>query len=104
MSSQFNHEWGAAPWEEKSFSVSRKYVDVRLRAPGSDLTAEHVYRYSPAYTVNKWSRPQLIIHGNKDYRLPETNGIAVWHALQQCVSSSWLALFGISADATMLWK
>ncbi|KAH0832030.1 Alpha/Beta hydrolase protein [Lanmaoa asiatica] len=63
----FNHEWGGRPWEERSFELSRKY--------------------SPAYTVSKWSTPELIIHGGKDYRLPETDGIAVWHALQQYVSS-----------------
>lgn len=51
--------------------------------PNSVLTTN--YRYSPAYTVSKWSTPQLIIHGSKDYRLPEGDGIAVWHALQQYV-------------------
>ncbi|KAF8133755.1 Alpha/Beta hydrolase protein [Boletus edulis] len=69
----FNHEWGGRPWEEKSFALSRKY--------------------SPAYTVSKWSTPQLIIHGSKDYRLPEGDGIAVWHALQQLEVPSRLVIF-----------
>ena len=34
----------------------------------------------------------LIIHGSKDYRLPETDGIAAFHALQQCVFPSPLPL------------
>jgi dipeptidyl aminopeptidase/acylaminoacyl peptidase len=62
---QFNHEWGGRPWDPAAFEASRKY--------------------SPAYTVAKWSTPQLTIHSSKDYRLPEGDGIAVFHALQQCV-------------------
>ncbi|KAF8842149.1 alpha beta-hydrolase [Paxillus ammoniavirescens] len=69
----FNHEWGGRPWEPESFELSRKY--------------------SPAYTVSKWSTPQLIIHGSKDYRLPEGDGIAVWHALQQLGVPSRLVIF-----------
>ncbi|KAN0087536.1 Merops: S09.UPW [Tylopilus felleus] len=69
----FNHEWGGRPWEEKPFALSRKY--------------------SPAYTVSKWSTPQLVIHGSKDYRLPEGDGIAVWHALQQLGVPSRLMIF-----------
>ena len=43
-------------------------------------------RFSPSNFVHKWCTPELIIHGSKDYRLPETDGIAVFHALQQYVS------------------
>lgn len=42
-------------------------------------------RYNPADYVHKWSTPQLIVHGSKDYRLPETEGIGAFHALQQLV-------------------
>lgn len=42
-------------------------------------------RYNPAEYIHKWSTPQLIVHGSKDYRLPETEGIAAFHALQQLV-------------------
>ncbi|KAG9315813.1 Alpha/Beta hydrolase protein [Chiua virens] len=69
----FNHEWGGRPWDEESFALSRKY--------------------SPAYTVKKWSTPELIIHGSKDYRLPESDGLAVWHALQQLGVPSRLVIF-----------
>ena len=44
-------------------------------------------RFSPSNHVHKWSTPELIIHGSKDYRLPETEGISVFQALQQYVSS-----------------
>jgi dipeptidyl aminopeptidase/acylaminoacyl peptidase len=42
-----------------------------------------VHRYSPSNFVQHWSTPQLLIHGSKDYRLPETESIGAFHALQQ---------------------
>lgn len=42
-------------------------------------------RYDAANFADKWSTPMLIIHGSKDYRLPETEGISAFHVLQQCV-------------------
>ena len=35
----------------------------------------------------------LIIHGSKDYRLPETDGIGAFHALQQLGVPSRLVIF-----------
>ncbi|KAG1872451.1 alpha beta-hydrolase [Suillus subalutaceus] len=69
----FNHGWGGRPWEPAALEASRKY--------------------SPAYTVAKWSTPQLTIHSSKDYRLPESDGIAVFHALQQRGVPSRLLIF-----------
>ena len=66
MGTQFNHEWGGLPWEKE--------------------TAEVVKRFNPAEFVHQWSTPQLVIHGGKDYRLSETNGISVYHALRQYVT------------------
>ena len=40
-------------------------------------------RFNPVNFVDKWGTPQLIVHGSKDYRLPETEGIGAFHALQQ---------------------
>ena len=42
-------------------------------------------RMNPSNFVHQWSTPQLLIHGSKDYRLPETEGIGAFHALQQFV-------------------
>ncbi|TFK40524.1 Alpha/Beta hydrolase protein [Crucibulum laeve] len=69
----FNHEWGGRPWETKSKKLSEKY--------------------SPANYVHKWSTPQLLIHGSKDYRLPETESIGAFHALQQLGIPSRLVVF-----------
>ncbi|PPQ63625.1 hypothetical protein CVT24_004378 [Panaeolus cyanescens] len=69
----FNHEWGGRPWEEKSKKLSTKF--------------------SPSNFVHKWSTPQLLIHGSKDYRLPETESIGAFHALQQLGIPSRLVIF-----------
>jgi dipeptidyl aminopeptidase/acylaminoacyl peptidase len=40
-------------------------------------------RWSPANQVTKWKTPMLVIHGARDYRLPDTEGIATFNALQR---------------------
>jgi dipeptidyl aminopeptidase/acylaminoacyl peptidase len=42
-----------------------------------------LFRYNPVEYIPNWSTPMLIVHGSKDYRLPETDGIGAFHALQQ---------------------
>ncbi|KXN88269.1 Dipeptidyl-peptidase 5 [Leucoagaricus sp. SymC.cos] len=69
----FNHEWGGRPWDRKSKKLSNEY--------------------SPSNFVHKWSTPQLLIHGSKDYRLPETDGIGAFHALQELGVPSRLVIF-----------
>ncbi|KIM30118.1 hypothetical protein M408DRAFT_67081 [Serendipita vermifera MAFF 305830] len=56
----FNHDFGGPPWESKAAK-----------------------KFNPSHFISKWSTPQLVIHGGKDYRLPETDGIGAFHALQQ---------------------
>ncbi|KAI0252345.1 hypothetical protein BJV78DRAFT_1124813, partial [Lactifluus subvellereus] len=60
----FDHNWGGRPWDEEAKEVLGKF--------------------NPINYVDKWSTAQLVIHGSKDYRLPETDGIGAFHALQQC--------------------
>ncbi|KAJ3932308.1 MAG: Alpha/Beta hydrolase protein [Lentinula lateritia] len=69
----FNHDWRGRPWDKNSEEVLRKF--------------------NPANYVHKWSTPQLLIHGSKDYRLPETEGIGAFHALQQLHIPSRLVIF-----------
>jgi len=69
----FNHEWGGRPWDAKAKRLSEKM--------------------SPSNFVHKWSTPQLLIHGSKDYRLPETESIGAFHALQQLGVPSRLVIF-----------
>lgn len=69
----FNHDWGGRPWESKS----RKLIQAM----------------SPNNFVHKWSTPQMLIHGSKDYRLAETESIGAFHALQQLGIPSRLVIF-----------
>lgn len=61
-----NREWLGWPWENKT----RSLFDV----------------HSPHMFVHNWETPQLTIHGDIDFRVPVTEGIATFNALQQCVS------------------
>jgi dipeptidyl aminopeptidase/acylaminoacyl peptidase len=44
---------------------------------------ESYERWSPSEHVARWKTPMLVIHGARDYRLPETEGFAVFTALQR---------------------
>jgi len=50
-------------------------------------------RFSPHWKVDQWKTPTLIIHGAKDYRLVETEGVAAFQALQRQGVPSELLLF-----------
>jgi dipeptidyl aminopeptidase/acylaminoacyl peptidase len=54
-------------------------------------------KFNPINYVDKWSTPQLVIHGSKDYRLPETDGIGAFHALKQC-ALSWHVMARLDID------
>ncbi|CCM03548.1 uncharacterized protein FIBRA_05684 [Fibroporia radiculosa] len=69
----FNNEWRGRPWDPEAKALLAKY--------------------DPTNFVHKWSTPMLVIHGSKDYRLPETDGIGAFHALQELGVPSRLVLF-----------
>ncbi|EJC98931.1 alpha/beta-hydrolase [Fomitiporia mediterranea MF3/22] len=69
----FNHDFGGPPWD----SEAKPVVD----------------KFSPSNFIQNWSTPQLIIHGSKDFRLPDTEGIGAWHALQTRGIPSRLVIF-----------
>ena len=45
--------------------------------------AEKHERFNPAALVAKWRTPMLVIHGEQDFRVPDTQGIATFQALQR---------------------
>lgn len=55
--------------------------------------AELFTRWSPAEHVANWKTPMLVIHGGRDYRLPETEGFATFNALQRLGVPSKLVYF-----------
>lgn len=44
---------------------------------------ESYHKWSPDTYVSDWHTPMLIIHGGKDYRVVDTEGIAAFTALQR---------------------
>ena len=40
-------------------------------------------KHNPALFVDQWKTPMLVIHGELDYRVPVTQGIAAFTALQR---------------------
>ena len=40
-------------------------------------------KHNPANYVDRWQTPMLVIHGELDYRVPVTQGIAAFTALQR---------------------
>ena len=50
-------------------------------------------KFNPATHVLKWKTPMLVIHGEKDYRIPPEQGIATFTALQRRGIPSQLLIF-----------
>lgn len=49
-----------------------------------NLTARSVYsKWSPENHVANWNTPQLIIHGDKDFRLTPDQGVSVFNTLRR---------------------
>jgi dipeptidyl aminopeptidase/acylaminoacyl peptidase len=47
------------------------------------LAAEGHEKHNPALHVASWRTPMLVVHGALDHRVPETQGIAAFTALQR---------------------
>jgi dipeptidyl aminopeptidase/acylaminoacyl peptidase len=50
-------------------------------------------RFNPVLAVDKWRTPMLVIHGQLDYRVPYSQGIATFTALQRRGIESRLLIF-----------
>lgn len=59
------------------------FVNFDLEGPYWETPRPQSYdRYSPHRYVQNWDTPMLIIHGEKDYRVPVTEGFQAFTALQ----------------------
>lgn len=67
------YEFGGVPWDKQA----RKLFD----------------KWNPREYVENWKTPTLVIHGGKDYRLTESEGIATFTALQRLGVKSRLLYF-----------
>lgn len=55
--------------------------------------AEALDRYNPRAFVKRWTTPTLVLHGDKDYRVPIGEGLALFTALQARGVESELVVF-----------
>lgn len=61
---------------------------------GTIWEARDLYsKWDPAAHVGKWKTPQLVIHSELDYRLPVSEGLAAFNALQTRGVESRLLVF-----------
>lgn len=44
---------------------------------------ENYEKFNPANHVAQWTKPMLVIHGEQDFRVPDTQGISTFTALQR---------------------
>jgi len=56
-------------------------------------TPEIHERFNPANHVKQWRTPMLVIHGEQDFRVPDTQGLATFTALQRLGIESRLLYF-----------
>lgn len=68
------YEFGGVPWNPRA---RKQYYE----------------KWSPSNYVRNWKTPTLVIHGEKDYRLPITEGLATFTALQRRKIPSRLLVF-----------
>ena len=60
-----NHEIGGPYWEKENAVAQKSYKE-----------------FNPIEKINEWDTPILIIHGGKDYRVPEEQGFQAFTAAQ----------------------
>lgn len=87
-----NWEKGGAPWEIRNRVAMRSYAG------------------SPHHFVQNWDTPILVIHGEHDYRIPYTQGLAAFNAAQMLGVPSKLLFFPdethwvLSPQNGILWQ
>ncbi len=60
---------------------------------GPWTTRKDAEKWNPVNHVDKWKTPTLVIHGEKDYRIPYSQSVATFTALQQQDVESKLLVF-----------
>lgn len=86
----FSHKFKALVCHDGLFSTPATWFTTdELYFPekefyGKPWDKESVYeKWNPARHVENWSTPMLVIHGAKDYRLGEAEGLAAFNTLQR---------------------
>jgi dipeptidyl aminopeptidase/acylaminoacyl peptidase len=82
----------ASLWALDQFGPTTDYSHYWER----EMTPEMAARYSPHHNVAQIGTPMLVVHGDKDYRVPISEGLRLWYEL---LSKSRLAADASGATA-----
>ncbi|KAF8543507.1 Alpha/Beta hydrolase protein [Trichophaea hybrida] len=97
------------------FSTLNQYSSEELYFPQHDFEGTlwsnraGYEKWDPARLVGNWATPQMIIHGELDYRLPVSEGLAAFNVLQEKgVSSKFLHFpdenhWVLNPENSLLW-
>ncbi|WP_400193542.1 alpha/beta fold hydrolase [Hymenobacter sp. B81] len=84
-----HHDLGGAPWEQiTSPNELQQAADVEKMVNGDRkaTTNTSIYRtytqFNPQRFVGTWDTPILVIHGGKDFRVPESQGMQAFGSAQ----------------------
>ncbi|MEO0603814.1 MAG: S9 family peptidase [Myxococcota bacterium] len=85
----------ASLWDLPMFASTTDHPSFWRHQSGVDRwrDLEGVERYSPHANVANWRTPTLILHGEKDYRVPISEALALFDALQHHGVESELVVF-----------
>ncbi|KAK5721087.1 hypothetical protein LTR15_007051 [Elasticomyces elasticus] len=72
------HDLGGTPWYDPGFAASSREAKHNF---GSSTLSDWK-KWDPSEHLDQWATPQLVIHSEKDYRLPISEGIAPFNVLQ----------------------
>ena len=105
----FMMNWMAGNWNEpfKCFVTHAGIFDTRAMAYSTEElwfdewehgglpfeVPENLEKHNPVNHVKQWSKPMLVIHGLKDYRVPYAQGISAFTLLQRRGIPSRLMIF-----------
>jgi len=83
----------ASLWDLEAFHATTDHGPLWEREFGDPYADASRYReWSPRRAIGDITTPMLVIHGTKDYRVPESQGLALWTDLQRHgVESAYLA-------------
>jgi dipeptidyl aminopeptidase/acylaminoacyl peptidase len=68
------------------------FTDWENGGPYFSVPEKHE-RFNPVLHVNKWKTPMLVVQGDKDFRIPTTQGLSTFTALQRRGIESKLLVF-----------
>jgi dipeptidyl aminopeptidase/acylaminoacyl peptidase len=69
--------------QEAMYFATEELFFPEFEFRGQPWNSELFRKFSPHCHVEKWKTPTLVIHGGKDFRVPETEGLSTFSALQR---------------------